>query len=148
MADIQVNPHKSLFITNNNSNYNISFLNCNIPRIPKNQLFKFLGCWFILDNKISKQIQLIQEEIFQLVNIANTKKITDKQIIYVINTVIIPTLEYRIHNIVLPCTICTKILAKYLTVAKHKANLLWSISNSTMLNHYLYNIHNIRDIQL
>jgi hypothetical protein len=148
MADIQVNSHKSLFITDNNSNYNISFLNCNIPRIPKNQPFKFLGCWFTLDNKISKQIQLIQEEVFQLVNIASTKKITDKQIIYVINTVIIPTLEYRIHNIVLPRTTCAKILAKYLTVAKHKANLSRSIPNSTMLNHHLYNIHNIWDIQL
>ena len=130
MADIQVNPHKSLFITNNNSSHNISFLNCNIPRIPKNQPFKFLGCWFTLDNKISKQIQLIQEEIFQLVNIASTKKITDKQIIYIINTVIIPTLEYRIHNIVLSRT-----------VAKHKANLSQSIPNSTMLNHHFYNIY-------
>src|ERR1043165_2930714 len=75
-------------------------------------------------------------------------KITDKQIIYIINTVIIPTLEYRLHNIIIPHSICNNILAKYLTVAKRKFSLARSIPNSTMLNPYLYNIHNIWDIQL
>src|ERR1043165_1444353 len=75
-------------------------------------------------------------------------KITDKQIIYIINTVIIPTLEYRLHNIIIPHSICNRILAKYLTVAKHKSHLARSIPNSTMLHPYLYNIHNIWDIQL
>ena len=119
-----------------------------LTSIPANQPFKFLGCWFTLNNKQTAQIKLIQEESLQLINIASTKKITDKQIIYIINTVIIPTLEYRIHNIVLPHSVCSKILAKYLTVAKHKSHLAHSIPNSTMLNPFLYNIHNIWDIQL
>ena len=101
-----------------------------------------------LNNKHSQIIKLIKEEAFNLINIANTKKITDKQIAYIINTVIIPTLEYRLHNIILPCTICNQILSKYLTIAKHKSHLSRSIPNSTMLNPYLYNINNIWDIQL
>ena len=74
--------------------------------------------------------------------------ITDKQASYIINTVIIPILEYQIHNIVLSQSLCNKILAKYLTVAKHKARLAKSTPNSTMLNHNIYGIKNIWDIQL
>jgi hypothetical protein len=147
MANIQINSSKSIFISNQ-SKTTTQFFNSTLTSIPANQPFKFLGCWFTLNNKQTAQIKLIQEESFQLINIASTKKITDKQITYIINTVIIPTLEYRIHNIVLPHSVCSKILAKYLTVAKHKSHLARSIPNSTMLNPFLYNIHNIWDIQL
>ena len=127
---------------------NISFLNSNIQSTPPHQPFKFLGCWFTLNNKQTSQIKLIQEEAINLARIASTKKITDKQITYIINTVIISTIEYRIHNIVISLTICNQILGKYLTIAKHKAHLSRSTPNSTLLNHNLYNIHNIWDIQL
>jgi hypothetical protein len=147
MANIQINPTKSVFICNQPAN-SISFCNSLLNSIPRYQPFKFLGCWYTLDNKQSRQTQLIKDEAFQLINIASSKKITDKQITYIINTVIIPTLEYRLHNIVLSQPICNQILSKYLTVAKHKAHLARSIPNSTMLNPYLYNIKNIWDIQL
>ena len=147
MADIQVNPTKSLFITTQPSS-NILFLNSNLQSTPPHQPFKFLGCWFTLNNRQSAQIKLIQDEAIQLANIASTKNITDKQITYIINTVIIPTTEYRLHNIVIPLSKCNKILSKYLTIAKHKAHLSRSTPNSTLLNYNLYNIHNIWDIQL
>ena len=148
IADIQINLTKSVLTTNSKSSSSILFINSTIQPILASQPFKFLGCWFTLNNKQSEQIKLIQDETFQLTSIASTKRITDKQIIYVINTVIIPTLEYRIHNIVLSRTICNNILSKYLTIAKHKSHLAKSIPNSTMLNSYLYNIQNIWDIQL
>ena len=147
MADIQVNPSKSIFITKHTAS-SIQFLNSTLNSISKNQPFKFLGCWFTLNNKQTAQIKLIQEEALNLANIASTKNITDKQIAYIINIVIIPTIEYRLHNIVIPQTTCNKILGKYLTIAKHKSHLSRSTPNSTMLNHNLYKIHNIWDIQL
>ena len=61
---------------------------------------------------------------------------------------IISILEYRIYNIVFTQTICNKILSSYLTVAKHKANLASTTPNSTLLNHNIYRIKNIWDIQL
>jgi hypothetical protein len=113
MADIQVNPTKSIFITKQGS-ANITFLNSTLPSIPPQQPFKFLGCWFTLNNKQTAQIKLIQDEAIQLANIAGTKNITDKQITYIINTVIIPTIEYRLHNIVIPLSTCNKIFANIL----------------------------------
>ena len=148
MADIQVNPSKSIFITKHTASTTIQFRNHTLNSITMSQPFKFLGCWFTLNNKQTVQTRLIQEEALNLANIAGTKNITDKQIAYVINTVIIPTIEYRLHNIILPQSTCNKILAKYLTIAKHKSHLSRSTPNSTMLNHNLYNIRNIWDIQL
>jgi len=93
MANIQINPTKSILATNS-STTSMWFSGSLIYSIPKNQPFKFLGCWFTLNNKQSQAIKLIKEEAYNLINIASTKKITDKQIAYIINTVIIPTLEY------------------------------------------------------
>jgi hypothetical protein len=61
MANIQVNPAKSILCTNNPPPqyapiiYNQHSLPLHSPHIP----FKFLGCWFTLNNKFSKQTQLI-----------------------------------------------------------------------------------------
>jgi ribonuclease HI len=151
MASIQVNPNKSTLITNNINNsesQQINFLNQAIKAQSSKSAFKFLGCWFTINNKHKLQIKLLNDEIFHLTNTLKSKHITDKQICYIINTVILPIVEYRIQNIVLPQHECQKILSRYLTIAKHKSNLSRSTPNSTMLNHNIYNIKNIWDIQL
>ena len=143
MAHIQVNPHKSFLTSNTKSTTHISFMNQLIKAQLHNTLFKFLGCWFTATLQYTTQTKLIQQEALGLNNILKTKNITDKQATYIINTVIIPTLEYRIYNIVLPYTTCNYILSQYLTTAKHKAKLPISAPNSTLLNNNIYGIKNI-----
>ena len=101
-----------------------------------------------MDGKQTKQTKLITNEISNLTNTLKTKHITDRQVSYIINTVIIPILEYRIHNIILSQSTCNKILSSYLSIAKHKSNLAITTPNSTLLNHNIYGIKNIWDIQL
>src|SRR5437868_11443803 len=148
IANIQINPHKSVLTTNNKKLSQLNFINSSIQPQQPNIPFKFLGCWFTLDGKQTKQTKLITNEISNLTNILKTKHITDKQVCYIINTVIIPILEYRIHNIILSQTTCNKILSSYLSIAKHKSNLATTTPNSTLLNHNIYGIKNIWDIQL
>jgi ribonuclease HI len=148
MANIQVNPQKSILITNNPNPSSITFSNYSIEPQLNSIPFKFLGCWFTLQSNHKSIIKIITQESSQLINTLSSKQITAKQAAYIINTVIIPTIEYRIQNIVLSHSVCNSILAKYLTVAKHKAKLSRSIPNSTMLNHNIYGIKNIWDIQL
>jgi len=150
MANIQINPSKSLLTTNNISTgytpiiYNNHPLNLH----PSNEPFKFLGCWFTLNNKQIKQTKLITAESSHLIKIASTKQITDIQARYIINTVIIPTIEYRLHNIVLSQNTCNKILTSHIGLVKNKAKLNRTIPTSTLLYPQLYNIRNIWDIQL
>src|SRR6185437_13171132 len=142
MANIKVNPQKSTLISNSIHTPSISFLHqniqCQTPKTP----FKFLGCWFSILSKSTIQSKLITQEAFELINTLDTKQITDKQACYIINNVIIPILEYHIHNDILPYSTCNKILSKYLTVAKHKARLAKNTPNSTMLNYNIYGIKN------
>jgi len=148
MANIKVNPQKSSLISNTKHTPTFTFLNSTITTQPLNTPLKFLGCWYTATNKQAITIKLILQETFGLTSIVQTKQITDKQVSYIINNVIIPIIEYRIHNIVLPHHICNKILSRYLTIAKCKSKLALTTPTSTMLNHNIYNIKNIWDIQL
>jgi hypothetical protein len=148
MAKIQVNPTKSILVSNTKSTPTISFMNTTIQANPINTPFKFLGCWFTTNLNYSIQSKLIIQEAYNLIHTLQTKQITDKQASYIINNVLIPTIEYRIHNIILSRSTCNRILSKYLTVFKHKAKLAKTTPNSTILNHNIYGIKNIWDIQL
>ena len=96
MANIQVNPSKSILVTNNPPpHYTPIFYNNHLLPLHSSKIpFKFLGCWFTLDNKQSKQTKLLISESSKLIQIAKTKRITNSHACYIINTVIIPTLEY------------------------------------------------------
>src|ERR1043165_9102911 len=85
MADTQINPIKSILVSNTSSNNELSFFASSIKPIPASQPFKFLRCWFTLNGSMSKQNQIIQDEATQLINIISTKKITSKQAAYIIN---------------------------------------------------------------
>ena len=150
MANIQINPSKSILTTNNPpSNYNpIIFNNYTLSIHSPCTPFKFLGCWFTLNKKHSQQTQLIINESQHLIKIASSKRITDTHARYIINTVIIPTIEYRIQNIVLSQATCKKILTHHIGLVKQKAKLSRTIPTSTLLHPQLYNIYNIWDIQL
>jgi len=150
IANIQINPTKSILTTNNSStNYSpITYNNHLLNLHPSNELFKFLGCWFTLNNKQTKQTKLITAESSHLIKIASTKKITDTHARYIINIVIIPTIEYHIHNIVLSQNTCNKILTNHIGLVKSKAKLSRTIPTSILLHPQLYNIRNIWDIQL
>jgi ribonuclease HI len=148
MANITINPHKSILSSNNSQRTTIRYMDSQISTQPINTAFKFLGCWFTSNCNYKLQTKLITEEINNLTNTLKNKKVTDKQAIYIINTVIIPTFEYRINNIVISQSICNKLLSQYLTVAKHKAGLSKSTPNSTLLNHNIYGVKNVWDIQL
>jgi hypothetical protein len=143
MANIKVNPNKSTLISNTKLTPTFNFMDTTIQTQTPDTPLKFLGCWYTATNKQSIISKIIIQETTGLTNIIQTKQITDKQTSYVINNVIIPIFEYRIHNIVLSHNTCNKILSRYLTVAKHKSKLPVTTPNSTMLNHNIYRIKNI-----
>jgi hypothetical protein len=58
MANIQINAAKSVFISNSPLS-NIQFCNSTLESILASQPFKFLGCWFTLNNKHTEQIKII-----------------------------------------------------------------------------------------
>src|SRR5690242_21215076 len=99
-------------------------MNHTITTQPIHISFKFLECWFTATLKYNKQIKLIKQEVSRLNNILKTKNITDKQATYIINNVIIPIIEYCIHNIVIPKTTCNSINRKSTRQLQSHVNLV------------------------
>src|SRR5260363_214441 len=84
MANIKVNPQKSILISNSIYTPSISFLHQNIQCQSFKTPFKFLGCWFSTSSKSITQSKLITQKATELINTLDTKQITDKHACYII----------------------------------------------------------------
>src|SRR5437868_5910752 len=108
--------------------------------------------WLVNDKQELSQILDIVSLFYKLTNIKvkPTKSIlatnTKKQIIYIINAVILTRLSYRILNIFLNLTTMRKITNKYTDITKHKAGLASSVSNSILHYHKLYSFKTVEDL--
>ena len=100
MANITVNPTKSILATNKTEDPNptINFANTIISTIALKDTFRYLGCWFTLLSHHKHIHNQITAETTNLINTIKNKKITEKQTIYIINTVLIPCFLYRTLN--------------------------------------------------
>ena len=101
MANITVNPTKSILATNQikDPHPTINFANTCIHTIPLKDTFHYLGCWFTLLNHYKHIHNQITAETTNLINTIKSKKITEKQAIYIINTVLISCFLYKTINI-------------------------------------------------
>src|SRR6185437_7959 len=86
LTNIKVNPMKSTLATNlPDQNAHISFWNTPIYNIDKTKAFRFLGCRFTRTPK-HHLIHKMREALADIQKIQHAK-ITEKQIIYIINAV-------------------------------------------------------------
>ena len=148
MANITVNPTKSTLATNqtNDPHLSINFANTTIYSIPLKDTFRYLGCWFTLHSHHKYIHNQIIAEATDLIKTIRVKKITEKQTIYIINTVLIPRFSYRTMNTFIHQSNTQSITNSYMQVAKHKAGLALTIPSSTLLHHQIYNLRSLPDI--
>ena len=112
MAKIKVNSDKSVLATNENlkttPNQTINFEQQNIQAIKQNTPFRFLGCWFTINNKQVAIQKIIENEIGDALQLLKKAIITEKQTIYIINMVVLTRFEYRSQNFILGENKCEK----------------------------------------
>ena len=90
LTNIQINPTKSVLATNiTKTTPSIIFNNTSITSIPTKEAFRFLGCWFTIGKRQSPIHQIIMEEATNTIKKLKYAKITEKQAIYIINSVIL-----------------------------------------------------------
>ena len=133
-TNIKVNLTKSVIATINtqSNNSSIIFDHVTLQVIPKNQAFHFLGYWYTVKKKYKPTYKIIQQEIITALDKLRTARITEKQAIYIINTVILTRFNYQIQNTFFPKTNTQNITNQYTKIVKHKANLSSTFSNSTI----------------
>ncbi|CAG8774225.1 2172_t:CDS:1, partial [Ambispora leptoticha] len=148
-ASIKVNPHKSILTTNSTTpDKSILFDNEQLTAIKNGTPFKYLGAWFSTSGKpISVQKEIIAEAIINLKKL-QFAHITEKQAIYIINSVITPRLLYRLYSSFLSTSQLSTLNKTCIQLVKNKAKLARGVPNSFIFNPDIYALNNLAQAQL
>ncbi|RHZ49272.1 hypothetical protein Glove_526g9 [Diversispora epigaea] len=87
-------------------------------------------------------------EDFPIRSLGVGKPITDKQVIYIFNAVVIPMLEYSLNDMTLLETECLKITTRFISMIKNKALLAITTPNVVIHAKEVYNVENLWDRQV
>jgi hypothetical protein len=148
LNNIKVNPLKSALITNStDDNPHILFDNTAIYANKKNEPLKYLGAWFSLEHNHKTVQKLIIAETKTNLKKLQFAKITEKQAVYVINSVIIPRFQYRIQASYLNPAQLTNLTKRCINLIKYKGKLARGIPNTFILCPDIYALNSMQQAQ-
>jgi hypothetical protein len=113
----------------------------------KGKSIRFLGVWINSKKKRNFIIQQAKDKVLSMCEILKRKKITDKQLLYLFNIVIIPRIEYRTQIIFLSKQDCDNIVVLFRKLFKHKLKMASSMPNAVLKNHYIYKFRDLWEVQ-
>jgi ribonuclease HI len=117
-----------------------------IKPLNPNESMKILGVWFNMNKDRKFNIQLAKTEMQQFVRNIKYKRLTDKQMIYVYNSVIIPRIEYRTQLTHITNKELRNISSIFLTAFKHKINLSKTTPNSLLNIRQIYSYRDLTSV--
>ena len=87
-------------------------------------------------------------EVLSMCNIIKRKPITDKQLLYLYNMVIIPRIEYRTRLTILSKRDCDSIIAPFRQLYKNKIRLSSTAPNAILESNFIYKFRDLYEVQL
>ncbi|CAB5192257.1 unnamed protein product [Rhizophagus irregularis] len=162
LANIHINKDKTLILANKFARKNLPLMSTSdlshieiefgtkirVPLASKNQGVRILGVYFNADDGHQTSIKKIYNTINYVTVLIRKKKLTHDHVIYVINKVIIPRIEYISQHFILSPHQCNKINITLRSTLKHSLKLPKSIFNSVLHSNIYPNIVNFFDYQL
>src|SRR6266540_6417449 len=154
LNNILINDDKAILLTNDllpesrEAQFNLPIRSLTITARPVHATERVLGVWITLQRSNKFIIQQIQQEISQVCNTLKYKKVTDQQLLYVFNAVVIPRLEYRSQLVFLSEDLCSTLMASYRKLFKHKLNLNQCIPNAILSTNLLYNFRSLYEVKV
>jgi exonuclease III/ribonuclease HI len=152
MNDIQINPSKTEVISINNKiaeNEDAKWFNFDattqVPIRTQNWPIRYLGIWTSADNSNKHTINCVNAEITSIIQFAIQKAIPDKIAAYIINAVILPTIEYRTQAHFIADTQLDKWGAQINKFLRSKAYLGRGVKNNVIRHPEIYNIPAVKD---
>ncbi|CAB4425103.1 unnamed protein product [Rhizophagus irregularis] len=89
------------------------------PKEP-NESIRILGVWFNVNDDKKFVLSQAKSEVKKLIDNIKHKRITDKQLQYVFNALIIPTIEYRAQVTILNDRECESIMSSFIRAFRKK----------------------------
>ena len=151
MTNTAINKDKSVMITNNKQTTQpipIRFGDKTISIINSTEPVRFLGVWIKLSISKKHTIEQSKKEVKRFVSTVKRKPLTDKQMTYIVNMVLIPIITYRLQNTVLKEKECSEILAPIRRTIKNKLKFTSTTPNCMMHGRNFYNLADFWSIQL
>ena len=156
LNSIKVNKDKSVLLkyepdkADDNSHIDLSFGNEVILIRPNayKESTRFLGIWINLASDRRFIIEQAKDEVTQFCTTLKTKRITDKQLLYLWNMIVIPRIEYRTQVTHLTSRECSHITSIFQKFFKHKVKLSWTAPNAILENHHIYNFRDLYEVQV
>ena len=157
LTSIKVNKTKSellVHVPGETTIYNqpiiLNFGHNQISITPKqyNESARILGAWVNLAGSNKFVNAQLRTDVITFCNVLKRKYITDKQLLYLWNMVIIPRLEYRSQLTILDRNDCHKITSPFRKFFKNKLNLSISAPNAIMESNLIYNFRDFYEVQL
>jgi ribonuclease HI len=149
LANLKNNPDKASLITiNNNETGTIQAEGYTIKKVGKNEPIRILGTWVTETGSKLAQKRIIKEKTEFTTAILKRKRITDKQCRYILNHVLMPSIEYLLQDTILSKTECDKINSRITNIFKYKIGIARTGINSGIHLFTSYKIFHIEDRQL
>jgi len=114
----------------------------------QNQSIRFLGVWLNLSKQRKYVLMQAKDIVKEVVTSLKKKRVTDKQLLYIYNMIIVPRLEYRSQVTFLTENECNSIVSPFRKIFKNKLSISSIAPNSIMNNSNLYNFRNFYDVQI
>src|SRR5205823_12137357 len=115
---------------------------------PYHKSIRYLGAWISLKNNNSFIATQARSTISRAVSTMRYSKLTDLQVLYIHNKVLIPQLEYRTQVTVLSKVQCQSIVSPLVKLFKHKLQMSSSAPNAILLNQWFYKYRDFYGVQL
>jgi ribonuclease HI len=154
LNDILINNDKAVLISNNPQHnnqlvqFNINNSNVNIKVEAANTPVRVLGVWMTVNRQKSHIIEQIKKEIDTDVQLLYHKKVTDKQLLYIFNAVIVPRLEYRSQLTFISEAKYESLTAPFRVLFKHKMRMNKNTPNSMLHNNLIYHFRKLFNNQI
>ncbi|KAG0358382.1 hypothetical protein BGZ54_010444 [Gamsiella multidivaricata] len=124
LSGVEINAKKTKVITHNSKRTGQETLMFGTPAeeirpVEKNEEVRILGVW-VNERGTSTPTQSLEREVDTICSILKPKAVTDRQVIYAINNVLIPKVVYRISAQIMSPTSVRRMTGKYLRLWKMK----------------------------
>src|SRR5256885_1712382 len=93
-------------------------------------------------------VQQAKDEVAIMCRVLQKKHLTDKQLLYLWNMVILPCIEYRTQLTFLSPSECATIAAPFCHLFKYKLHLSFTAPNALLANCFIYRYCDLYEVQL
>ena len=118
-----------------------------VMELDRGKQARFLGIWLGNRKPIKDTKDRIKGEINTITTALRKKKVTDKHILYILNRVLIPRIEFRMQHCHLNWNVCNYLTIAYRKLLKNKAMISGTMPNSVIHHKKFYGLKSIWQIQ-